>query len=73
MAQAAELVIVCQTLHRPVHDSNSTGDGTLQDRSSYFISGVSGLQKNRDTPFPLYQETAAKALVLQSVQTQVKF
>lgn len=42
VAQAADLVVVRQTLHRPVHDSRSTGDGALQDRSrdSYFISKV---------------------------------
>lgn len=42
VAQAADLVIVRQTLHRPVHDSNSTGDGALQDRRQRFLFYLKG-------------------------------
>lgn len=43
MAQAADLVIVGQTLHWAVHDPNSTGDRALWDTRQRFLGYLKGL------------------------------
>lgn len=70
VAQAADLVIVCQTLHRPVHDSNSTGDGALQDRRQVCILSQGFLGSQRTQTDGFLSIKAAKPPILQSVQTQ---
>lgn len=43
MAQAADLVVVGQTLHWAVHDPNSTGDRALWDTRQRFLVYLKGL------------------------------
>jgi len=42
VAQAADLVIVRQTLHRAVHDSSPAGDRALQDTRERFVFYLQG-------------------------------